>query len=468
MRFGSFGGLMARLGPSGPLFELLASIVGNDSETAGRTVADALDILSGVGGPSVETDWYVDNINGNDNNDGLSPATALKTMARLSAIIGVAKLLPATGNEVRVHILADVPTDDAFSFTGVIRGNAILRLIGEATTELLAPTALTGRVNFALNSTRPTITIAGVDWAAQGLVGKRCRVISSSTAAPDTLFWVESVAGAPDTVSISRPYLFNPVGALQGAPQTLSVGDTIVVEELTECGPLSLRWRTDGTVRTVSQQVTLESVRTHVAVLAELIIGIEAGRASARFENALVFGSEVRTSFCLFTAVTSSACRYANPLAASFCEGIGEFRACSFASSQMQLRGGSEFFVSQDCSAEACQLIVGTTQTNMEASMVTILNGFSGWNWSNDAVRVRYGGRLLATGRIWGLSAVANSYGLRCSSGGELQYASAVKPTIVGALTPVQDALIGGTVAAYAAVPQVNAANLARIVVAVE
>lgn len=462
IRRGPLGGMLMRLASAGAFLELIASYLANDSSVAGRTVRDALNTLAGLGGASEVTDWYVDAVNGQDYFDGLTPLTAFKTMARLTSEIGTAKLLPASGDQVRVHVLSSVPQTDPFNFFGTIRGNCILRIIGEAPT-LLHSGALTGVVNFVLDTTRPSMTQAGVDWAALGLLKKRCRVVSSATALPGTIFTIEAVGGAADTVFISRPRFFDPVGNPAGTVQTLSVGDVIAVEDMQQAGPIIMRWTTNGLVRTTSQQVTIENFRTIEGNNAELIVGV-AGKTSARFENALIIGCEVVTAFLMLQATAFSGCIINCATSATFAEGIGVFRACSI-HSQLQLRGNSEFFLVGDCSAQASRITVGTVQQQTESTIVTVSDGLSCWGFSGDAMRVRFAGRMLLVGRVWGTSAVANSFGWQLFSGAEVQYVNAVKPTVVGALTPVKDVNIGGTDLAYGGVPNVNALNLARMVV---
>lgn len=78
---------------------------------------------------------------------------------------------------------------------------------------------------------------------------------------------------------------------------------------------------------------------------------------------------------------------------------------------------------------------------------------------------VIYGGAQVELGAAsWMRFTSAQSTGIQIYSGGALRYASGSKPTIAGT-SPTNDAVVGGTAKALAAIPYVDTATLAAFVV---
>lgn len=100
--------------------------------------------------PTNQTVWYIDPINGNDANNGLTPATALATVAQLglrwkgTAGGGRPIIFPSTGTTITVNLLNDVPSTDPLSviLDVDIAQSASLIIVGAANTPVHTGTIL--------------------------------------------------------------------------------------------------------------------------------------------------------------------------------------------------------------------------------------------------------------------------------------------------------------------------------------
>lgn len=95
--------------------------------------------------------WYIDAISGNDNNNGLTPATAIKTLAEFRRRIGSYNQLtppfnlnafpesepifgPIGANPIDIWLLSDIPLTDVFNLLTVLGPNVCITVHGAATT----------------------------------------------------------------------------------------------------------------------------------------------------------------------------------------------------------------------------------------------------------------------------------------------------------------------------------------------
>lgn len=411
-----------------------------------------------------QPDWYIDANNGFDGNDGLTAATALRSREELTRRIGNATLRQVT----RIHLLSGpAEPEDAFSFRGVLAADSILWIIGEGPTVLYdttsAGTPVTGVVPRAIGTTS-TVTVAGLDWAASGLVGKRCRITSSSSGTPvGTIFWVEAASG--DTAEISTAS--NPANA---SVTQIAIGDEFVVEELTELGPCVVDWIPDGTARNNSVCLILESVKTVLGATLQLVssYGVLRSIAAGEWIDSQLRACDLQSNPLKLVATQVTSCRISshNHMFLETQAGETQWRACSFdAGTSIRCRAGSHTF-SNHCSVTRAWLSIGFESRAATAS-ITISEGMSIRNVASagGALRVSTGGNATLNGVLWGTSTVANTTGIAVASGAHCEYAAGSQPTISGALaTQIRVGGVDGTYAGLPASGQDPATNNAWLV----
>lgn len=403
-----------------------------------------------------ESDWYVDEQNStglaSDNNQGNDPSAPLLSYAELTRRIEFATL----AQDTTVHLLSDVNDDSAFIFRGTIITPFVLRISGEAPVELLASSVLTGATNIVVDTTRPSIQITGINWTTAGpggtsLVGRRCRVTASSGAQVGTVFWIEEVDPSDSSVAyISQPYFTAPPAL--GATQTLSVGDTIVVEDLTVLGRVVLQYTSDGAVdgSNLSKNVVIENVRGQRVAnnTAVALWGLQPWG-----QGVSVYGSHVNYSRTVAPFVEMTACRWgSDTLTTALLDpagGLSVLRASSIKAktggSTMTVFGAGALELYDNCSCTSRLQIAGNF---LQARSVQAL---SSWSWSAAALAVSEGASLTFFSAYWGSSAVANSYGIQVRSGSQAMYLSSTPPTAAGAAG--FDISVGGATASYAGLP---------------
>lgn len=176
------------------------------------------------------TDWYLDAVTGNDQNDGLTPATALQSGIELQRRLGPQARWTAS---VAIH----VGTGGVNSLC--LRGETVdagvsVDIIGTPTLVADAGTVSAYTAMDHVTPRSPTLTCTGVtDWTPY--VGKRVRLTSGTNIGACT--WI--LKANPDALGLnvartSAWYKTNdivPTSAMTstGAP---SVGNTVVVEDL--------------------------------------------------------------------------------------------------------------------------------------------------------------------------------------------------------------------------------------------
>ena len=146
-----------------------------------------------------QPDWYIDPINGNDENLGNSPATALRTAAELSRrwpgqplLTGrLSNLVVANLVVVSVNILNNLPITDPVDINVRMPANSLLALLGQATVER------SGDFDAVVVKNRPTnqpwvVTDFAANWALD--VGKLVVITSGPNAGQSA--WVAKDLGA--------------------------------------------------------------------------------------------------------------------------------------------------------------------------------------------------------------------------------------------------------------------------------
>ena len=432
--------------------------------------ADGSEIVAPVNGPGrwfrwnigtsfweQQAEWYVDeqNVTGaaSDSNIGDSATAPLASYAELTRRIREANIQQDT----TVHLLSDCNDDSVFQFFGRIAAPAVLTVIGEATTELLANTTLTTVQNIVVGTTRPSIQAGALDWTTAGpggtsLVGKRCRVVASGGSQLDALFWIEAVdSGDPTIAYISRPYESVTPPAF-GVNRSLSNGDVIVVEELTNAGLLDLQFQGNGVVPFTNGTTS---------VLLQDLRGPGTNNTIAVF-GALSFAQGVTAYGCDLSWLRV-VCSFGNIMACQVGSVVGSsnywvlqndtfFSACSGSSKfdTLNVVGPGTLSLFNSCSFNK------TLNLSNElgfARLLTDSSGVSFWEWSpNDAaLEVRNACFASIGGALWGVATGLNTLGINVHTGGHLQYPSGTVPTVTG--SAADDFEVGGVGDVYANLP---------------
>ena len=231
-------------------------------------------LATGTSGGVAQTTWFIDSTNGNDDNNGLTSATALKTDAERQRRIGTWPLW--TASEYHLRYLNDVPSTDPVIITGTCAFNSGVNIyLHSSETSGSGKAVLTGgnlTANVVTAENRPAgtpLTIQAndlpVSWTASGFVNQRCRLTSGANIGGT--FWPAFDAGAK-TAQISPPAPFvsmtNPP-VFQANTFTPANGDTFVVESLTAIAVLEINLTGVGVGS--SNSVVLDSVTVSSATM---------------------------------------------------------------------------------------------------------------------------------------------------------------------------------------------------------
>lgn len=214
----------------------------------------------GVPSAATQANWYINATSGNDNNNGLTSATALKTHAEMMRRIGTQQVNPPIdvtvgAGVVRIFILEDIPNTDPIQGEWNLAQDVAVHYIGgvktvNATGSFTAVTAKNPATNTPLQCTDSALSGG---WAAH--VGQRVRITTAGDRLNSCMWVAKNLgAGAARMSDLSLVSLLNPVESYPGFPganflafgmttKTPIVGDTYAIETLYQVtiGPLSIR-----------------------------------------------------------------------------------------------------------------------------------------------------------------------------------------------------------------------------------
>lgn len=176
--------------------------------------------------------YYIDPINGNDTNDGLTPATAFKTHAKLESIMPFGTLISDNTN---VFIMNNLPSTDPINIRVSLVPNITLGYYGGMTTTIGngASSILTGSlsnvvaINRSLNVPWQFTDVNVPSWSSY--LGKRYRITSGLNAGNFGYIAKDLGSGA---ARVSAPAVISNVISGLGA---FANGDSYVLEEPITC-----------------------------------------------------------------------------------------------------------------------------------------------------------------------------------------------------------------------------------------
>lgn len=420
-------------------------------DASSTLAADQLNIVNAVGPGQfirlssviVDANWFVDSVNGNDQNDGVTALTPIKTIAELNRRFCGRSILPSIANITIT--LAGTFTTEVLAFSGLILSRGQVLVVKPSTlTQVATGTITTYTARNAAGNTSATI-LADISFAgrAQTLMRLTSGASSGATA------WVGFDLGG----NTCR------VGAFQldGTAVTPTNGTTFVLETYpTAIGGVSCQYSGSGTM--IVQDLEIQQISTGQA---QYIIGGGLGSSGAFFEGGssiyrckLSVGSRWYYGTCFTGCMNTAAFIVAT--GQFIMQGHTFFATMSVRDScTLTLQGGYVTFESINTTIGIAQIFAGcVVSQGADVEMfncVTTTQGFlvsdnSTWA-SSVSARSTYGsGNTLPTA-------------VQIRSGASWIYTN--KPTITGT---VQDTIVGGAALAWAAIPTITAANNAMIV----
>ena len=413
--------------------------------------ADGLNVVNAVGpgqfirSSSVITqaDWYVDSVNGDDENPGTA-AAPLQTLGELFRRWSGKNLLSSIA-AATITLLGTFPSEVlALSGVEVQRGQSLV-LRPATLTEVASGTITTYTARNAAADTSATI-LADISFA--GLAQARIRLTSGASAGATA--WIGADLGG----NTCR------VGAFQlnGGAVTPANGVTFVVETYpTAVGGVTIQYVGAGHVRVEDFEVRQISTGQP-----QYLIGGGLGSSTTLFEaGAQVYRCKFTVGSRWYYGTTLTGCCSTAPMIAAsgqyIMQGHTWFSAMTLRdNASLTLQGPYVTFDSVNVSIPVMQVLTGSVlgyAADIEFfGCVSTVAGLAlaefASAYSSSSARSVYG-----SGNTFPTAAL-----VRSGTG----FVYTTKPTIVGT---VQDALVGGTARAWAAIPYIEPANNAMIVV---
>lgn len=177
-------------------------------------------------------DWYIDSAGGNDENDGLTAATAIQTGLELYRRWGAKNLVSQLNDSnysINIHILNDIIKPDMLILDCVVSGDTEIRILGEGTTTASSGT-LTGVTaeNQTTNQAWQITDSSVATWTP----GKRIRFTSGT--ANGAITWVAKNLGS-NAARVSNTALNTEISfGVVPVNKTPAIGNTYVIENLTK------------------------------------------------------------------------------------------------------------------------------------------------------------------------------------------------------------------------------------------
>jgi hypothetical protein len=382
--------------------------------------------------------WYVDPINGNDNNTGLTAPTALQTLGELARRLDRQLL----NQQTDVYILSSTPAIDNFYLECEIGPLGVLTIHGTPTT--LHTGSLTAVTNLDQTTQTPSsITDALVgDWTP--FVNKRIRLTNGAQAgamawiAKRTAATVARTTAWENYNATTPPYAVTPAAHVN-APN----GSAYVVEELTAIlGSTLFDIKAPDTF-----DPTFGSIRFMVegcSFPGDKLAVRNSGGSLMMFAHSDVVAA---------VTLAGSVVRYLNT---SFI--ATEVQGGTVVVYEGGLNGEFEFLVNANAQCTVREVL--SQGGNFRVLGELFVAGSAGLGIFDvagavPALMVEPGG-LARDNLIWGLNNA--DVGIRVRAAGAVVYQA--KPTLTG----TSDTDVGGTPKAYAAIPYVEPANNAMIV----
>lgn len=428
-----------------------------------------------------QTDWGINPSTGSDENVG-TVASPLKTSAELQRRIGVWGTLP---NATIITILADFPTNESFRLRATMAEGTPLTVGSPAsvielqgTRTQVATGVLTGYTPLSRAGLGSRNVIAAAATNFTGLEDYYVRLTSGAGAGYGCWIQVGANGSAQTTpwCQENNTPLATPTFPPLLQPAGIVAGDTFVIERMVSlggCPQFCINYGGGAQAASGRQGVSTINVRSvrltaHSEILAasmspEFVFlggGLRVYIQSSDLQ-AGINGTDVRGLGMLVAGGLDT--QTPIPFAIRFA--AGGTRARTPITEALMLTSGYMAFDGDFCFN--CKLYAGYAGGVAAVFNASVRFGNVYFNVTGDAATFGMDARGYsvqidyAPGQMYGQ---ATARGVRCMSGGFLFYTN--KPTINTGLGANRETIIGGVDTLWAAVPSVNALNLAGIAVA--
>ncbi len=404
-------------------------------------------ILVSIGGSQpfiTQSTWYVDSVSGDDDNDGATALTAIKTLAELTRRTEGRVLLPSI-SLFAVHLSGTFPTEP-LSLNFSVGAYCWVQITADTQVDYAG--TISGFTTYSAGVTAALLDDAGAAFAA-GDVGKRLRLTSGASLGAVT-FILKQISGTQ--VRVGDFYHYNAasgygVPALTATPAN---GTTFVVEDLL-CQVAGCDVVIDG---------------GHAALLIDGVEFVKPPSPITRttlrcWANALtvaskLFGCRMNTTGSNMnlnnSVATVVSCLWRGNGAPIIQDGSVQAYGMLLMAPLSVVGNGSLTVISlyQQGGGDS---VVATIGRN---GFMSVSGNWAVYDATGDAnLVVDDNAAVVSTSATayWGIGA-ATSYGIRCRGMGRFSYTT--KPTVSGS---INDTIIGGTATAWGAVPFINPAN---------
>lgn len=188
---------------------------------------------TGIGFPITQSEFYIDSDTGNDEHDGASPATALRTLEGFSALVDGGEFQQST----QIFIFGDHEDESLLGYYQMTTGAKLL-FRGMTATPLAAETLTGFTAESPGTDEARTMTVAGFDWSAY--IGKRFRFLDGPAAGNVGFIAVADPGGVgADTVRVSTIANSADFATFTSATDPV-VGNSFVIEDLTPIGGVDM------------------------------------------------------------------------------------------------------------------------------------------------------------------------------------------------------------------------------------
>lgn len=375
-----------------------------------------------------QTQWYVDPSAGNDENNGATTLTALKTIAELTRRLQVV----LQGTNYTIDLLGNIPSTDRLNWTPIFVSPAtgtVFNQRGTINFRGQMTVSRSGTLSTATQtstSAQASATDPGVaDWTTD--IG-RMIVVTSGAQSGETA-WVAANLGA----NVARVSSWTNVAA--------SAVGTVPANNSTYNIVTLTTWSCEGTVSCGQDAciITFENIENLSPGGAggfAIIAGASVRPIRWKSNQTAVGGFVASGSSCVFRAVciTQVNATAASPGSIQLLNPSNYVGVAGCLVLNMQIEGlaGSQWRFS-DTLYQGTRLQFANSGTGSVQSGYAALGGNSGFfDWDRNAaangrdaaISVEGKGWVGITGFVFGTSAVANTYGVRVEAGGSLAIAS--------------------------------------------
>lgn len=419
---------------------------------------------------SLQTNWFIDPINGNDQNSGNSSSLAIKTITEfMTRTGGVIRAGNTPGMTIQLVGSGTWPVTDSFRLIGldiayghklILRGTVSTLSSGTIT----AVTAINRATNTPYSITNSGLSASGFGTGVTSTGGFKKRFRIPTGARAGAIAWGVKDPGGAKTIRTSNWEIPG------GSSVTPVVSDPYVIEQLTTIPDLVIDVNSYGqNDDAINNSVEIYDIALPISIFGASTFNSVTLRSTG-WGTIAFFGCQVWHVLSQAQVANFDNCQldHSNMVSGSVSINAG------YGSGTIFCYPGSFVFIDGDYIRnydDPTDNDAGNIAVVRGSALLTIgtAAGFDGFDGSDDGsnsgLSVEPGGTVRistvggSTHALYGAN--FSAYGVVVQSGGTISY-DTNKPTITGT---TGDSKIGGTAKAWSTVPFVNTTNIAKIVV---